>query len=315
MLVLLVLGIILLGVVYYLIQELGKNIAPPTLDAPAGANSSFNEANYIRVGWQKDAARVLGEFMAGTTPAEKIPHILNGEALAPKIEDFYGGGIINDSDTPAEGFSIYELPEKDRQRGLFMMIYDLPPQFDIKEFFRPLASLEVQYGLDQADLLLSTVARAGNFATEPVRVHAFFKRTDKGLKLDWETFAQTKYRTFLNFIELPEIRHSGVFRVIVMEDVPEKGHAVPGTRTYRLIDPANISDSARVNVKVDSEVGRLLSEINWRDGSDSDPVTRTATVDLKWTGEADALELVIDKFICWEFLGLGGEEASATAAK
>jgi hypothetical protein len=257
---------------------------------------------------------VLRNYLAATDTQHKIPYILNGDALATKIEDFYGGGVINDSDTPAEAFSIYELSEEDRKRGLFMMIYDQPPQFEMKEFFRPLASLEVQYGVDEADLLLSTLARVGNFAMEPLRVHAFFKRTPAGLKLDWEIFAQTKYRTLQNFVELPEIGHSGVFRVFIVEDVPDKGRAVAGTRTYRMVDPANTTDSARVNVKVDSETGRALSIINWRGTKENRPITRTATVELKWVGEASAPELEISRFVCWEFLGLGGQETAATAS-
>ncbi len=314
MVVLLVLALIILGVAFLVIREFGKNLAPPAPDAPV-VTAPFNEANYIRVGWQKDAYKVLEDYMAGTSPAEKIRYVLHGEKLAPQMDEFYGGSVINDSDTPADGFSIYELSEEDRKRGLFMMIYDLPPQFDMKEFFRPLASLEVQYGLDQADLLLSTVARAANFATEPLRVHAFFKRTGKELKLDWEVFAQTKYRTFLNFVELPEAGRSSVFRVIIMEDVPDKGQSVPGTRTYRLVDPANISDSARINVKVDSDAGRALSLINWRDNKEAGPVTKTATVELKWADESEAPELTLHRFICWEFLGLGGEETPATATQ
>ncbi|MEO5915214.1 MAG: hypothetical protein ABIS50_13345 [Luteolibacter sp.] len=301
------------GVVYFASQELGKNILPPEVKATAG-DPAINEANYIRIGWQKDAYKLLKDYMAATTSAEKVPFVLNGEELAPKIEDFYGGGVINDSDTPADGFSVYELTEEDRKRGLFMMIYDLPPQFDMKEFFRPLASLEVQYGVDEADLLLSTLARVGNFAMEPLRVHAFFKRTSAGLKLDWEIFAQTKYRTFQNFVELPEVGQTGVFRVFIVEDVPEKGRAVAGTRTYRIVDPANTTDTARVNVKIDSEIGRVLSLINWRDTKENHPITKTATIELKWTGESDAPELSINKFVCWEFLGLGGQETPATVS-
>ncbi len=301
------------GVVYFASQELSKNIAPPNVKA-TGGDPGINESNYIRIGWQKDAYQLLRSYMDATTCEGKLPYILNGEQLAPKIEDFYGGGVINDSDTPADGFSVYELSEADRKRGLFMMIYDLPPQFDMKEFFRPLASLEVQYGIDEADLLLSTLAKVGNFAMEPLRVHAFFKRTTDGLKLDWEIFAQTKYRTFLNFVELPEPGDTKVFRVFVVEDVPEKGRAVAGTRTYRLVDPANTTDTARVNVKVDSETGRALSLINWRETKESRPITKTATVELKWTGEANDPELSISRFICWEFLGLGGQETPATAS-
>jgi hypothetical protein len=313
MLVLLALFLLALGGVYYTSLEMGQNIEPPTVKAASG-DPKVNEANYIRVGWQKDAYQLLRGYMAATSDKEKVPFILNGGELASKIEDFYGGGVINDSDTPAEAFSIYELSEEDRKRGLFMMIYDQPPQFDMKEFFRPLASLEVQYGVDEADLLLSTLARVGNFAMEPLRVHAFFKRTDGGLKLDWEIFAQTKYRTLQNFVELPEVGQTGVFRVFLVEDVPDKGRAVAGTRTYRVADPANTGDTARVNVKVDSEMGRALSIINWRGTKENRPITRTATVDLKWGGEPTAPELKISRFICWEFLGLGGRQPSASAS-
>lgn len=301
------------GVAYFAAQELGKTDRPPEIKAAAG-DPAISEANYIRIGWQKDAHQLLKNYMAATTSAEKVPFILNGDKLAPKIEDFYGGGVIDDADTPADGFSVYELSEEDRKRGLFMMIYDLPPQFDMKEFFRPLASLEVQYGIDEADLLLSTLARVGNFAMEPLRVHAFFKRTPDGLKLDWEIFAQTKYRTFLNFVELPEAGQTGVFRVFIVEDVPEKGRAVAGTRTYRIVDPANTTDTSRVNVKIDSETGRALSLINWRDTTENRPITKTATLELKWTGEPNAPELSISRFICWEFLGLGGQDTPATAS-
>lgn len=298
--------------VVYVSNELGKHTESPKVTITK--DPAVSEANYIRIGWQKEAYQVLNRFLAGTTSEEKLPYILNADRLKTKVTDFYGGGTINDSDTPAEAFSIYELSEEDRKRGLFMMIYDQPPQFDMKEFFRPLASLEVQYGVEDADLLLSTMARVGNFAMEPLRVHAFFKRTDSGLKLDWEVFVQTKYRTFQNFVELPEAGQSAVFRVFIVEDVPEKGRAVAGTRTYRLADPANTGDTARVNVKIDSEAGRVLSIINWRNTKDNHPVTRTATVELKWTGESNAPMLEISHFICWEFLGLGGQKTSVAVS-
>ena len=313
MLVLLALALLGGAVVYLASRELGRNIEPPTVKAASG-DPAIREAAYIRIGWQKEAYQLLRDYMAATTTREKVPFILNGRTLATKIEDFYGGGVINDSDTPAEAFSIYELSEEDRKRGLFMMVYDQPPQFAMREFFRPLASLEVQYGVDEADLLLSTLSRVGNFAMEPLRVHAFFKRSPEGLKLDWEIFAQTKYRTLQNFTELPEIGQTGVFRVFIVEDVPDKGHAVAGTRTYRVVDPANVTDSARVNVKVESETGRALSLINWRGSKENRPVTRTATVELRWSGEATAPDLEISRFVCWEFLGLGGQSTPATAS-
>ncbi|MBC8127255.1 MAG: hypothetical protein H8M99_08970 [Gloeobacteraceae cyanobacterium ES-bin-144] len=294
-------------------REMGRNPPPPNISKVIG-DPLANEASYIRIGWQKDAYQLLQNYLSARSAKEKLPFVLNSKTLTTRIEDFYGGGVIVDSDTPAEAFSVYELSEDDRKRGLFMMIFDQPPQFEMKEFFRPLASLEVQYGVDEADLLLSTVARVGNFAMEPLHVHAFFKRTSEGLKLDWELFAQTKYRTLQNFVELPEVGQTGVFRVFIIEDVPDKRNTEAGTRTYRIADPANTTDTARINVKIDSEIGRALSIINWRGIKEGRPITRTATVELKWSGEPNVLDLEINRFICWEFLGLGGQETPATAS-
>jgi hypothetical protein len=81
-----------------------------------------------------------------------------------------------------------------------------------------------------------------------------------------------------------------------------------------MADPANTPDSARTNVKIDSEAGRALSIINWRGTPDNKPITRTATVELSWVGDEASPELEISRFICWEFLGLGGQETPATAA-
>ena len=299
--------------VYYISGQMGNSIEAPHV-AGSSEDKEIREANYIRIGWQADAYDVLGKFIEGKTVEEKLPYVLNGGQLRDKMELFYGGVLINDEDTPADSFSIQELSEEDRKRGIFMLTYDQPPQFALREFFRPLAPLEVQYGLEEPDLLLSTVARIGNFSMEPVRVHAFFKRTDSGLKLDWETFAQTKYRTFQSFVELPDLGRPETFRVLIVEDVPDKGQGVAGSRTYRMVDPANLEDSVRVNVRIDSEIGKTLSVINWRGTKQGTPVTRTATVELEWAGQPESPELQIRRFICWEFLGLGGEAEPATAS-
>lgn len=299
--------------VYYISKKMSTPESPPTF-AGSLEDQEIRDANFIRIGWQKEAFEVFDGFLKAKSVENKLPYVNNGPSLRTKMEDFYGGTVILDSDTPAESFSVHELSLEDRKRGLFMLTYDQPPQFALKDFFRPLATLEVQYGVDEADILLSTLARVGNFAMEPVRVHAFFKKTDEGLKLDWEIFAQTKYRLFQNYVELPDLSRAETFRVLIVEDVPERGQGVQGTRTYRLTDPANMTDTARINVKVDSEVGRTLSVINWRGNKKTNPITRTATVELEWTGQRDSPVLEIKRFICWEFLGLGGKEAPVAAS-
>ncbi len=308
----LVLLLLILGggtAAYFIAGQRGRKLPPQMIQAP-DVNSTIREANYIRTGWQRDANRLLRDFLAAGSSAEKLPFILNGERLAARLEEFYGHAGIDDSDAPAEAFTVYELSEEDRNRGLFMMRYDQPPQFEMREFFRPLAPLEVQYGLDEADLLPGALARADNFGVEPMRVHAFFKRTAEGLKLDWEIFAQTKYRTFRDFVELPAPGKSGVFRVFIAEDVQDSRYRPAGTRVYRLSDPANTGDTARVSVVEDSKIGSALSALKHQD----QPLARTATVELSWTGTSDSPQLEISRFICWEFLGLGGEPAKSGAS-
>jgi hypothetical protein len=160
-------------------------------------------------------------------------------------------------------------------------------------------------------LLLSTLARADNFTSEPVKVNVFFKRTPEGLRLDWESFIQTKHRTFRGFTELANPGASGVFRLFVVEDVAEPGKDRIGMKTYRMVDPAHKTDSARVNVLIDSDAGRALSILNWRGVKDARPKTRTATIELEWT-KGMVPDLAVKRFICWEFLGIGGQAVDTT---
>jgi len=317
LLVMLVLiGILGAGAIYFLDTYYGKT-TPPLGQVSANPGETprpNNEEEYLRTGWQREAYKVLRGYVDATTPDAKAPYIVGGKQEVPKLNEFYGGSRIDDSDTLAEAFSAYELSMEDRKRGLFLMIYDQPPQFEMREFFRPLASLEVQYGLQDADMLLASVAQASNFAMEPVRVQAFFKRFPDGLRLDWDMFAQTKYRSLRSFVESASPGQKAVFRVFVVEDVGEEGKSSSGIRTYRIADPATTSDSARIRVKVDSEPGHALSSINWRGTKDSRPQTRTATVELEWVGTDDP-QLTISRFICWEFLGLGGHEGEQASSK
>jgi hypothetical protein len=311
--ILIALAAVLAGVIWVAVQE-SKKKAKTALSSSVKSAHPVNEAHYLRIGWQTDAYRTLKGFIAATTVKDKLPFILNASHLAPKIEEAYGSGYISDSDTPAEAFSVCGLSESDTKRGLFALIYDQPARLEMKEFFRPLASLEVQHGLQEADLLLSTVANVSNFSTEQLRVLAFFKRAPEGLKLDWELYTQTKYRTLRNFVELPEVGNTKIFRVLISEDVPEQGRTVPGTRTYRVLDPANTPDGARVNVQVDSDTGRALAPINWRGTKKNEPIPQSATVELSWTATATTPTLNLTRLVCWEFMGLGGQESPTPPA-
>ena len=281
-----------------------RNMPPPM----AGPNdAALREKQYLEKGWEDDAYGTLSRFLEAERPAGKAAHSISGSSLIGRMESFYQSAAIDDSDTPAEAFSVFPLSMEDRKRGIFMMIFDQPPVFEIDEFFAPLAPLDVQYKLREPDMLLATVARSSNFSAEPLKVQAIFKRTPEGLRLDWETFVQTKYRTLRDFLELPVAGREEVFRVIISETVPEKRAAPAGHRTYMVRDPAHRSeDSARVNVPVDSEVGRALSILNWRGTPEGRAISKTATLKLRWTRE-EIPRLELSDFICWEFLGVGGE--------
>ena len=306
MLILLALFLLGLGVVYYIASKMSQNTAPPVTQATS-SDPKTDDANYIRIGWQKDAYQLLRGYIAATRDKDKAQFILNGSELATQLTAFYASGLIDDSDTPADAFSIYELSEEDRKRGLFLMVYDQPPQLKTKKLLRTPASLEAQNHHNEADLAQAK----GNLAMESRRIYAFFKRTPEGLKLDWEIFVQTKYRTLQTFLGQPKIGESKVFRVFIVEDTPEKSLAATGTRTYRVADPANTSDIACINVKEDSEIGRTLSNINWRGTEENRPIIHTATLELKWGGKPTAPALEINRFVCWEFLGLGSNQTPA----
>jgi hypothetical protein len=282
----------------------------PTPKPGDNRDTRLQRERYLKTGWREDARKVLGKFIAARTVEEKAVCSIGGAALLPEMTGFYGTDEIDDSDTPASAFSCYELGRVDRERGLFLMIHDRPPGFELSEFFRPLATMEVQYGVESPDMLLASFAKAENFVRDPVCVQAFFKETPGGLKVDWHVFVQTKHKLFRSFLYGPTPGRRGVFRLLVSEDVAEGGRGKEGTRTYRLDDPINAGDSARVEVPIDSEIGRILSKVNWRGRKEKRPAAQSVTLELTWRGEDDP-QIEISRFICWEFLGLGGKEGNA----
>lgn len=294
---------------WWVMNKMGKSPAATAAVNPA-VQQKIRESQYSEVGWQEEAKQVLQSFLDAPTPAGKAAFSIRGSELLPVMNQFYGPDRIDDSDTPVPGFATAKLPPEDHKRGIFRMVYDQPPQFEMREFFRPLAPIEVQFGVQEPDLLLSSMAKASNFSSDPVKVEVFFKREADGLKIDWETFVQTKYRTFRTFTELADPGRSGIFRLFIMEDVPESGRASQSTKTYRLVDPAHRTDAVRVEVAVDSELGKSLSLLNWRGVPGAERETKTVTLELEWTSEASP-RLVVKKFICWEFLGIGGQAIHA----
>lgn len=288
------------------------NRAKRKTEFPQPSVSGVNSARvlddlYMNSGWIEEGRAVLAAFQQSKTAEEKMAYVNPVIGLQTRMREYYGGGIIDDSDTPASAFQASEVPEQDRKKGLFWMTFEEHPETVVQEFFRPIQTLEARYGLDPLDASSVLGDLNSESLTEPIKVLAFFKHGADGLKLDWDVYAQTKYRTLRGFTEYAQAGQSVMLRVLIEEDVPEKAMLVTGTRTYRLTDPMHQGDHAKVNVEVDSEIGRKLSLLNWRGTEVAEPVTRTATIELEWTSSGQQPKLVMKRFVCWEFLGLGGD--------
>ena len=101
---------------------------PPSV----GPNDAIlREKQYLEKGWEADAYATLDRFLEARRPAGKAAYSINGSSLLGHMESFYQSAAIDDSNTPAEAFSVFPLSMQDRERGIFMLIFDQPPVFEI----------------------------------------------------------------------------------------------------------------------------------------------------------------------------------------
>lgn len=229
---------------------------------------------------QKEAYQTLENYLAASNISEKLRFIYQPDKTKPMMEAFYQSTIINEADTRSDAFSVVELPESDRQKNFILLAYDQPSTASLSEFIEPKPS-------------------SNSTANQRTKIYAFFKKTDQGLKLDWEVFSQTKYRTLNAYIRIPKIGSSQVFRVLI-----SKSDTTPNT--YQITDPAHFNDTVSITVEPDSPLLSALSELD--NIPPSQPAFRTATIELRWSDDPIHPKLGIKRFICWEFLGLGGKE-------
>jgi hypothetical protein len=223
----------------------------------------------------------LEKYLAAYSLNEKLDYVLNAEALRPQIEAFYSSRTIDETNTPANLFSLVQIPEADSKKGFILLHYD---QLD-----------------------------SNSSAQDRTKALAFLKETEQGLKLDWEVFAQTKYKTFHSFITTPASGKSQVFRVMITKS-PATTATTTATTTpiYTFADPAHQENSVQIYVLAASQAGTALARLDQESAKNSAPVQRTATVELIWTGDPKTPQLQVKRFICWEFLNLGGKEMTET---
>ena len=256
-------------------------------------------------GWKDDANKVLAGFMEAQSPDQRMQYVIPNEGVLEELEMFYPEGT-DDSGTLVSSF-VHRTTgnEKDRKRGIFLMQYRQPAPVDIRENFLPLGSLDKILGVENATLIDMAHDLEDENLSQPIMINAYFKQTPEGLKLDASAFIQSKFRTFRAFVDYPRPGKKQVLRVAISESIEHRLRDDKSYRTYRLDDFAYPDDHINISIPAESELAKTLAVINWR-GANRDPVLRYATVELGWSDQKPA-QLQLERLICWEFLGVGGE--------
>ena len=268
--------------------------------------ATIERVRYLEEGWKRSASQVLNSFLSAEAADDKCAYVIGGRTRLEEMSEFYQGRQLLELDTPTEAFNHEDLVMADKERGIFLMRFDQPAQFAMKDFFRPVAPLEVKHRVEAPDPLLTSVSNPENYQTDSVRVLAYFKEEGNALKLDWDVFAQTKYRLMREFLDNPVPGSSRIFRVRLHEDVPPHSGTDPREiRYYRCIDPAHDTDFVKVGVGAGSTLGEHLAPLNWIGLDPGNIPSRGATLELEWSDEEEP-RVYIKRLICWEYLGLGG---------
>jgi len=207
---------------------------------------------------------------------------------------------------PGELDEISSLPlsAEDFQKGIAGLIYQRDPSVDLLPM-NPLIALG-----DRAAGPLEQMAMTSTLqGKKPRQALALFKRKDDRMLLDWDLFVQTWDRSLAAFRD-GELGNGPMrFRVLVASDLPvfENGETLESA-VFRLQDPLYVEDVIRVQTKCFSPEERKLLEFNRASRGTSARVgqARTATLDLIRDPESGRVK--ISRFVCWEFLGIGGKE-------
>ena len=258
---------------------------------------------WLTHGWKKEASETLFGFLSDISVEERMKYVIQNEGVLEDLQEFYQPGS-NDQDTPVEFFVPRSGAKQDHERGIFRMQYRQPGQVELSDYFAPIGTLDKIMQLEDATLIDMAYAIDKSNVSSPISIVAFFKGTEEGLKLDASIFIQGKYRTFRSFVDYPKQGHKKIFRVAIAESIDHELRDNQQFRSYRIEDFAYPDEHVTVSVRVDSEVGKALADINWR-GMNRDYESRNATIELGWSMDKPS-RLQIERFICWEFIGVGG---------
>lgn len=299
--------LIICGVAAWLISLSSRDAQPSATNKDGNADhSALNRAEYLRTGWQIEARKTLEGFLEASTPEQRASYVIGGLETLARLKPLYGDLLMAPCEARVEDFEPVPLAPQDTERMIFMLAYNRDQQFDMQKFFRPIVTVEVQQGVEGLHPLMSSLTDLRRFSMDAMKIQVYFRKTDEGMKLDWDVYLQTRHRRLMKFYRHPQLERPEVFRVVIVEDVPTREQSMANRRVYRIGDPAETEASFRAVVVDDAPVAKDLVNLNWRDAEVEQVPIATATVELCWKGSAENPELHLTRLVCWEFQGIGG---------
>ena len=254
-----------------------------------------------------ESAKVaLSGFLAAKDASSLAERVIDGEKKLPAIERYLKENGSFPKPGELDEISSLPLSAEDSKRGIAGLIYQRDPSVDLLPTnslsLLPLASRKAG-SIDPMAMVSMSQGK------KPRQALALFKRKDDRMLLDWDLFVQTWDRSLAAFRD-GELGNGPMrFRVLVASDIPvfENGETMESA-VFRMQDPLYVEDVVRVQTKCFSPEERKLLEFNRTSSGTSARVgqTRTATLDL--VRDPESGRVGISRFVCWEFLGIGGKE-------
>lgn len=255
----------------------------------------------------ESAKAAFSEFLGTADPQALADHVIEGNERLPAIERYLKEKGPFPKPEELDTISSLPLSQGDLKKGIAALTYRREVRTDLLSAapLIPLAS-RTNGSLERMAMVDTTLDRE-----KPKQALALFKREGDRMLLDWDLFVQTWDRSLAAFRD-GELGDGPMrFRVLVASDIPvsENGESLENA-VFRIQDPVHVGDIIRVQTKgFSADERRLLSLDRGHAGAGGRiGLTRTATLDL--SRDPATGRVGISRFVCWEFLGLGGVEQS-----
>ena len=253
--------------------------------------------------WQTQTRETLRAFLAAKTEAEKARYVIGGEQTLQRLKPIWGKKLLQDEGISEEFFAAINSGDEKQTPPIYLMVYQLPAHHQIKHYSNPLVSMEVTLGAETLDPMTQSLRNPAISETPPLSIHAYFKQTPEGLRIDWDIYLQTRHRSLNHFFESAAVGEKSTFRVIAVQDIPLRHESKMMRQVYRITDPAYLTDSYRVFTPSGAPAAEQLSVIDWRQKTGKIAEFAPITISLQKLAND---EMLIEKLVCWEFEGLIG---------